>query len=135
MTGVQTCALPICRLVARYPSLERLGEITSIVAIAKSDYGEFARLTKIRLTGSTGVTDVLRAEDLRLSLDPTGRKIQSAICHIVPWGNGWAFLSGRGWGHGVGMCQCGAEGMARLGRTFEQILQHYYPGSAMMSLY
>ncbi len=123
------------RLVARYPSLEKLGEITSIVAIAKSDYGQFSRLTRIRLTGSTGATDVLRAEDLRLSLDPTGRKIQSTICHIVPWGNGWAFLSGRGWGHGVGMCQCGAEGMARLGRTAQQILQHYYPGSAMMSLY
>jgi stage II sporulation protein D len=123
------------RLVARYPNLEKLGEITGMVAIAKSDYGPFSRLTRIRLTGSTGKTDILRAEDLRLTLDPTGRKIQSAICHIVPWGNGWAFLSGRGWGHGVGMCQNGAEGMARLGRTAEQILQHYYPGSTIVSLY
>lgn len=123
------------RLVKRYPNLEKLGEITGIVAIAKSDFGQFSRLTRIRLTGSTGKTDTLRAEDLRLTLDPTGRKIQSTICHIVPWGNGWAFLSGRGWGHGVGMCQNGAEGMARLGRTAEQILQHYYPGSAIVSLY
>jgi len=123
------------RLIARYPSLERLGEITGIVAVEKSDYGQFARLTRIRLTGSTGQMDTLRAEDLRLSLDPSGRKIQSTICHVVPWGNGWAFLSGRGWGHGVGMCQCGAEGMARLGKTAEQILQHYYSGSAIVSLY
>ncbi len=123
------------RLVARYPSLEKLGEITGIVAIEKSDYGQFARLTRIRLTGSTGQTDTLRGEDLRLALDPSGRKIQSTICHIVSWGNGWAFLSGRGWGHGVGMCQCGAEGMARLGKTSEQILEHYYPGSAIASLY
>ncbi len=123
------------RLVARYPSLEKLGEITGIVAIEKSDYGQFARLTRIRLTGSTGQTDTLRGEDLRLALDPSGRKIQSTICHIVSWGNGWAFLSGRGWGHGVGMCQCGAEGMARLGRTAEQILEHYYPGSTLASLY
>ncbi len=123
------------RLIARYPSLARLGEITGIVAIEKSDYGQFARLTRIRLTGSTGQTDTLRAEDLRLSLDPSGRKIQSTICHVVAWGNGWAFLSGRGWGHGVGMCQCGAEGMARLGKTAEQILQYYYPGSAIASLY
>lgn len=123
------------RLVARYPSLEKLGEITGIAAIEKNDYGQFSRLTKIRLTGSTGKTDILRAEDLRLSLDPSGRKLQSTICHIVPWGNGWAFLSGRGWGHGVGMCQNGAEGMARLGKTAEEILQHYYPDSAIVSLY
>ncbi len=123
------------RLVGRYPALEKLGEITGIVAIEKSDHDQFARLTRIRLTGSTGKTDSLRAEDLRLTLDPSGRRIQSTICHIVPWGDGWAFLSGRGWGHGVGMCQCGAEGMARLGKSAEEILQHYYPGSAIVSLY
>ena len=37
-------------------------------------------------------------------------------------------LSGRGWGHGVGMSQRGAEGMARLGYNFRQILHHYYTG-------
>lgn len=123
------------RLIERYPVLEKLGEITGIVAIEKSDHGQFARLTRVRLTGSTGKSETLRGEDLRLTLDPSGRKIQSTICHIVPWGDGWAFLSGRGWGHGVGMCQCGAEGMARLGKTAEEILQHYYPGSAIASLY
>ncbi len=35
---------------------------------------------------------------------------------------------GRGWGHGVGMCQNGAFGMALAGRTFDQILAHYYTG-------
>lgn len=123
------------RLTERYPALEKLGEIVGIVAIEQSDHGQFARLTRVRLTGSTGKTETLRGEDLRLTLDPSGRKIQSTICHIVPWGDGWAFLSGRGWGHGVGMCQCGAEGMARLGKTAEEILQHYYPGSAIASLY
>lgn len=123
------------RLADRYRTLREIGEITGMAAIEKSDHGSFARLTKVRLTGSTGKTEVLRAEDLRLTLDPSGRKIQSTICHIVPWGDGWAFLSGRGWGHGVGMCQCGAEGMARLGKTAEEILQHYYPGSAIASLY
>ncbi|NWJ40334.1 MAG: SpoIID/LytB domain-containing protein [Geothrix sp.] len=39
----------------------------------------------------------------------------------------WIFY-GRGWGHGLGMCQTGAYGMALEGATFEQILQHYYPG-------
>lgn len=35
---------------------------------------------------------------------------------------------GRGWGHGVGMSQFGAEGMARRGATYEEILTHYYTG-------
>ncbi|HEY6962094.1 MAG TPA: SpoIID/LytB domain-containing protein [Gaiellaceae bacterium] len=36
-------------------------------------------------------------------------------------------LDGRGWGHGVGMSQWGAEGYARHGWTYKQILAHYYP--------
>jgi stage II sporulation protein D len=35
---------------------------------------------------------------------------------------------GRGWGHGVGMCQNGAFGMALAGETYDRILQHYYTG-------
>jgi stage II sporulation protein D len=35
---------------------------------------------------------------------------------------------GRGWGHGVGMCQNGAFGMALSGETYDQILRHYYSG-------
>jgi stage II sporulation protein D len=35
---------------------------------------------------------------------------------------------GRGWGHGVGLCQNGAFGMALAGYTYDQILKHYYTG-------
>jgi stage II sporulation protein D len=35
---------------------------------------------------------------------------------------------GKGWGHGVGMCQVGAYGMAFRGYKFDQILKHYYTG-------
>ena len=40
---------------------------------------------------------------------------------------------GRGWGHGVGMCQNGAFGMALAGQTYEQILRHYYTGIDIVS--
>lgn len=40
-------------------------------------------------------------------------------------------LRGQGWGHSVGMSQYGAYAMARAGRTHSQILQHYYPGTAL----
>jgi stage II sporulation protein D len=35
---------------------------------------------------------------------------------------------GRGWGHGVGLCQNGAYGLARAGMSFDRILGHYYSG-------
>ena len=45
-------------------------------------------------------------------------------------GAGGKFLfSGRGAGHGVGMCQAGAEEMARQGKTYKEILSFYYPGT------
>ena len=40
-------------------------------------------------------------------------------------------LTGRGWGHGVGMAQDGAEGMAQGGATYDEILAHYYPGTQL----
>ena len=42
---------------------------------------------------------------------------------------------GRGWGHGVGMCQVGAYGMAMDGATYEEILKKYYKGIDLKKLY
>ena len=42
---------------------------------------------------------------------------------------------GRGWGHGVGMCQVGAYGMALEGATYEQILKKYYKGIELKKLW
>jgi stage II sporulation protein D len=42
---------------------------------------------------------------------------------------------GRGWGHGVGMCQVGAYGMALDGATYDKILKTYYHGIELMKQY
>ena len=44
-------------------------------------------------------------------------------------------FTGRGWGHGVGMCQMGATGMAKEGASAGDILAHYYPGAALSRIY
>jgi stage II sporulation protein D len=44
-------------------------------------------------------------------------------------------FSGRGWGHGVGMCQMGAIGMAEAGYKADAILKHYYPGGEVRRVY
>ena len=123
------------RLLKRYTKLKELGEVTKIIPAKQSDYGKFSRLTRVKLVGSTGKTDYLRAEDLRLTIDPTGRKLKSTILKILSIGDKWAFLSGRGYGHGVGMCQYGAQAMARRGKTARQILSHYYPSSEIVEVY
>lgn len=47
--------------------------------------------------------------------------------------SGYIF-NGGGWGHGVGMSQYGAKGMAENGFTYEEILYHYYPGTYLKQL-
>jgi stage II sporulation protein D len=44
-------------------------------------------------------------------------------------------FTGRGWGHGVGLCQVGAYGMARAGLSYEKILKSYYTGVSLTKLY
>ena len=48
-------------------------------------------------------------------------------------GEGWR-LEGHSVGHGVGMCQMGASGMAAKGAGFRQILSHYYPNTELIEL-
>jgi stage II sporulation protein D len=47
---------------------------------------------------------------------------------------GFTFL-GRGWGHGVGMCQVGAYGLAKQGFTYDRILKAYYTGIELTRMY
>ena len=47
---------------------------------------------------------------------------------------GYTF-TGRGWGHGVGMCQFGAYGMAKMGLKYDEILKHYYTGIELSKAY
>ncbi|MFL6337126.1 MAG: SpoIID/LytB domain-containing protein [Pyrinomonadaceae bacterium] len=44
-------------------------------------------------------------------------------------------FTGRGWGHGVGMCQVGAYGLARAGYSCDKILKHFYTGVSVTKLY
>ena len=44
-------------------------------------------------------------------------------------------FTGRGWGHGVGMCQYGAYGMAKMGVKYDEIIKHYYTGVELTKAY
>jgi len=47
---------------------------------------------------------------------------------------GYTF-TGRGWGHGVGMCQYGAFGLAKMGVKYDEIIKHYYTGVELTAAY
>ena len=123
------------KLLKKYPKLKPLGTVEKIIVAKQTDYGNFSRPTMIQLTGSTGKSDFLRAEDLRLTIDPTGSRIKSSACKIVDTGDKWNFVYGRGYGHAVGLCQCGAQGIAREGATASKILRYYYPNSKIVNIY
>jgi stage II sporulation protein D len=44
-------------------------------------------------------------------------------------------FTGRGWGHGIGMCQYGAYGLAKMGVKYDKILKHYYSGIDLQKAY
>ena len=57
--------------------------------------------------------------------------LYSSRFNIVAMNNNSIQIKGYGYGHGIGMCQMGAIGRARVGQSFEKILQTYYPGSTI----
>jgi len=56
-------------------------------------------------------------------------------CVLVTVDGATATFDGRGFGHGVGMCQYGAEMLACQGTHYEEILEWYYPGVALVEAY
>ncbi len=115
-------------------SLER--EINRRVAIGRlerlvvRERGVSGRITELEVVGSKGSTrvrgfDVRRLLGLRESLtvvepqlDARGR-LEAVV------------FAGKGWGHGVGLCQVGSYGMAVRGAGYREILAHYYPGTTL----
>ncbi|MCK6457127.1 MAG: SpoIID/LytB domain-containing protein [Phycisphaerae bacterium] len=118
------------RVLERYPRLARLGQITKVIADGFSPEG---RVSRVRLIGSGGASDTLVGEDFRLAVG--GRVLKSTAFKLTDEGKTVRFSDGRGFGHGVGLCQYGADDQARTGRNYREILQFYYPGSIIKTLY
>ncbi len=70
-------------------------------------------------------TITMSGNDFRLLVSPT--KLRSTFFKSERKGN-TLYISGHGWGHGVGMCQWGAKGRADEGQKYQQILTAYYKG-------
>ncbi|HEX8747822.1 MAG TPA: SpoIID/LytB domain-containing protein [Pyrinomonadaceae bacterium] len=108
-----------------------VGSLTDMRIAAR---GSSRRVTDLELIGTKGTAHVRggrirSALGLREQLFVIERRYDDAG-RVT----GFTFI-GRGWGHGVGMCQVGAYGMARAGLTFDKILKSYYTGIELTRLY
>ena len=100
-----------------------------------AEYAACERAGRIAIADASGCRVTLAAERFRLALDPTGMEIRSTLFRIVVQPDTVEFVDGRGYGHGVGMCQWGAERLARMGKRAGEILAYYYPGCHLTLAY
>jgi stage II sporulation protein D len=88
--------------------------------------GVSGRVGKIRIDGD-GQSKEVDGLAIRWTLDVPDTLFTAKRLEPPDREAGWLF-TGRGWGHGVGMCQVGAYGMAARGHSYRDILLHYYTG-------
>lgn len=133
-------------LRAAYPAAANLGQVAEVRVFQATAYGRPVWLDIVGLPGKDPLR--IRADDLRLALlrlkNPAGVSPAAALfsmnCQIrgvqVPGGGDFIeFYDGKGFGHGVGLCQWGAQGKAQKGWTARQILDFYYPGAKIVKAY
>ncbi|MBN1437020.1 MAG: SpoIID/LytB domain-containing protein [Sedimentisphaerales bacterium] len=119
-------------LLRRYDDLAYLERIVDVAVTRQSDCG---RVEELGLLGSTGARTRICAERFRLGVTSTERPLRSSWYRLEDGGDVWRFADGRGYGHGVGMCQWGCQAMAVLGYDCVAILRYYYPGANLERAY
>lgn len=105
-----------------------------LVDVVPKKRGASPRVTELLLAGNDAqvlvrglkVRWVLGLRDTWFTVDREYNE-QGMITHFV--------FTGRGWGHGVGLCQVGAYRLAQLGARFETILKKYYRGITIDKIY
>ncbi|MBR1788319.1 MAG: DUF4922 domain-containing protein [Bacteroidaceae bacterium] len=118
---------------------ERLGrDLGDILRLEPVERGRSGHLVRLRIVGTEGAFTVGKELEIRRTLSqshlfssnfeveyefPEGREVcqDSVPSRFV--------LHGRGWGHGVGLCQIGAAVRASKGEKYDEILRHYYDGA------
>jgi stage II sporulation protein D len=107
--------------------MRRLGRTGRILAVTDQTFHGSGRLRTVTFRTTAGTIDV-SAVDIRRALRPAARSTWLADVRVE---KDRIHVMGRGFGHGVGLCQYGARGMAMRRASAAEILAHYYPGSRL----
>ena len=123
------------RLITAHLNMD-LGHIIDLQPIER---GPGYRIIRLRIVGTERTFTIGKELEIRCALSATHLKSaafdverQDIDAQGVP---ARFVLHGRGWGHGVGLCQIGAAVMGERGYTFEQILSHYYKHATITSIH
>jgi stage II sporulation protein D len=103
----------------RRTSSGRVGQL--VIALDQEDVQVDGPRVRQVLRTTTG--DILRSNSFTLTVSRSGGRLTQLVA------------DGGGNGHGVGFCQWGAVGRARMGQDYRQILTAYYPGTELERLY
>jgi len=132
--------IPVSAIVARLRAWgaangrSDLAKLDGLARVEVADRNAAGRPVVMRLRPVRGGDLQIEAEDFRRAINAAGdakTSIKSCDCDLVLKG-GDATITGRGFGHGVGMCQHGAEAMGRAGRDERAILGRYYPKASII---
>lgn len=108
---------------------ERSGiDFGEIIALNPVKRGPSGRIYELEIIGSKHRIIVGKELEIRKWLSRTC--LYSSALEVEREGTDW-LMKGKGWGHGVGLCQIGAAVMADKGYNYQQILAHYYPGAIL----
>jgi stage II sporulation protein D len=111
-------------------SLNKLGhKIGSIKEISIIERDRSERIKSLKITDRNEISITISGKDFREAIGPN--ELKSNNYEITMQGYYVDFI-GKGWGHGVGLCQWGARGMAEQQFTFKQILSYYYPSAQLI---
>jgi stage II sporulation protein D len=103
----------------------KIGQIKNIKIKGRTSSGSAKELEIMHSKGKVR----LNAYQFRITVDAW--RIKSHTFDYIKTKGNKIYFKGKGWGHKVGLCQCGAKGMAERGKTYKNILLHFYPGTTI----
>ena len=108
---------------------EDFGEITDLVPVER---GKSGRIWKLKIVGTKKTMTIGKELEIRRALSES--HLYSSAFDVEKTPAGFR-LKGKGWGHGVGLCQIGAAVMGQKGYKYDEILLHYYRGAEIKRIY
>lgn len=106
-----------------------VGTIRDLIPLERGGSG---RIIRLRVVGDKSSVVIGKELIIRRFLSESHLK---SSAFDPSWKGDRLTLKGRGWGHGVGLCQIGAAVMSSRGYTYEQILRHYYPDTVLERIF
>lgn len=107
-----------------------IGDIKEIVSLEKGSSG---RIKKLLVKGTEG--EIIIGKELSIRRLLSDSHLYSSAFEIVNSDKDYFYLKGKGWGHGVGLCQIGAAVMAAKGHKAKDILSFYFPNTRLEKIY